>query len=233
MLGHRGVRASAVRENSIAAFRQALAAGLDGIECDVQQTRDGELVLYHDEHMAGSTVTAETFANLSAQQPNLARLSDLLDLAGEYPGTLLNLELKLYRRHDSGMVSRLAREVRSHGLADRVLISSFDPFALLRLRLAAPELRAGLLYSPGLPALLRSGALAGWLHVDAIHPHHLQVDETLMRWAEGRSLKVNTWTVNDPEEVARLVTLGVSGIIGDDPKALVLGARAALEASGG
>jgi glycerophosphoryl diester phosphodiesterase len=228
LLGHRGVRRGGAGaddrtvplENGIEAFREAFDAGLDGIECDVQQTRDRELVLHHDRHLGGLEVTASTLEELREHEPRMATLAELLELAAGYPGSLLNLELKLYRRTGAGLERRLARMVRDRGLADRVLVSSFDPLALFRLRQAAPELRTALLYAPNLPAWLRAGQPAGWLHVDALHPRHDQVDERLLRVARERGLMVNAWTVNDDDEVRRLVELGADGIIADDPQAL-------------
>jgi glycerophosphoryl diester phosphodiesterase len=207
-------------ENGIEAFREAFEAGLDGIECDVQQTRDRVLVLHHDRTLDKLEVAATTLAELREHEPRFATLAELLDLAAGYPGTLLNLELKLYRNRGAGLERRLARMVRERGLADRVLVSSFAPLALLRLRLAAPELRTALLYAPDQPAWLRSGQSAGWLHVDALHPRQDQVDLRLMRVARERGLMVNAWTVNDDDEVRRLVALGADGIIADDPQAL-------------
>ncbi|MEX2542320.1 MAG: glycerophosphodiester phosphodiesterase [Trueperaceae bacterium] len=228
LLGHRGVRATGPStgsaalppENTREAFRAAFEAGLDGVECDVQQTRDGVLVLFHDERLADAAITRSTLAELQEIDPAIARLADLLELAKSYPGTVLNLELKLYRRRGGGIERRLAEEVRANDLTDRVLVSSFDPLALVRLRLAAPEFRIALLYSPGLPGLLENGMLAGWLHVDAVHPRFDQVDERLIARAGARELLVNAWTVNDADEVRRLVSLGASGIIADDPSAM-------------
>lgn len=228
LLGHRGVRATGLAtatpgmppENTVEAFRTAFEGELDGIECDVQQTRDGVLVLFHDERLAESAITRSTFAGLQELDPAITRLADLLELAKSYPGTVLNLELKHYRRRGGGMERRLVKEVREHGLSGRVLVSSFDPLALLRLRLAAPEFRTALLYSPGMTGPLADGMLAGWLHVDALHPRFDGVDEDLLARARARRLMVNAWTVNDHDEVRRLLDLGVSGIIADDPPML-------------
>lgn len=240
LIGHRGVRpivgeedliaGSSVEgdsdgedgpaENTIEAFRAALDAGLDGVECDVQRTRDGELVLYHDQRLGDLVVTGSTLAELRAVEPKIPLLSQLLDVAKRHPGTLLNLEIKLYGRRGRGIERQLVQQVRAHNLIDRVLVSSFQPLSLARLRLIAPEVRTGLLFAPNLPRLLRSGGLAGWLHVDALHPHHGQVTPSLLRTTRSRGLLVNAWTVNDDDEVKRLVELGVSGIIADDPAAL-------------
>lgn len=236
LLGHRGVRPpppgespqghpfQSVPENSIAALETALDAGLDGIECDVQMTRDGQLVLWHDLEVAQSVVTESDLETLRRLAPALATLDDLPRLAGRYPGTVLNLELKLYRRRGRGIERRLAKALRRAGLQERVIVSSFDPLALARMRLVAPGVRTALLTAMDAPGWLRNGTAAGWLHVDALHAEWTQVDEKLLRWAGARRLPVHAWTVNDAATARRLVSEGVSGIIGDDPETLLLAA---------
>ena len=146
----------------MAAFRAAFDSGLDGIECDVQRSRDGVLVLHHDFEIEGRAVRDLTLAELRSLDPHLATLGALLVLADTHPGRLLNLELKSDRLRDGGLARSLAAAVRSAGLADRVLVSSFNPWALLTLRLVEPSLRTAMLFAPDLPRSLRSPWLAGW-----------------------------------------------------------------------
>lgn len=216
-LGHRGARG--VRpENTVAAFRLAFEH-LDGVETDVQRTRDGMLILWHDSTFRGRAVSDSDFAVLRAAEPALATLDDLLELARSYPGTLLNLELK--SRPDALRAWSLERAVvaavRRSGTADRVLVSSFDPLSLARVRLLAPALRVALLVAPEGPEWTRRGALAGWLHVDALHPHESQVDAAMRGRAADRGLPLHVWTVNDPARIRALVRDGVAAVIGDDP----------------
>lgn len=224
LLGHRGVR-GAQPENTVAAFGYAFQSGLDGVECDVQRTRDGVLVLFHDFKISGTPVTGLTFTELRALDPRIPRLTELFDLAHGYPGTLLNVELKTAGWTTRGLERAVARSVWASGLADRVLLSSFNPVSLFKLRLAAPRLRVGLLYAPDVPLWLRSPWLAGWLHVDALHPHESQVTAALLHRAHARGLAVNTWTVNSDKRITSLVKLGADAIIGDDPTVLLMAAQ--------
>ena len=219
LIGHRGT-VGPQRENTLAAFRAAFDSGLDGIECDVQRSRDGVLVLHHDFEIEGRAVRDLTLAELRSLDPHLATLGTLLVLADTHPGRLLNLELKSDRLRDGGLARSLAAAVRSAGLADRVLVSSFNPWALLTLRLVEPSLRTAMLFAPDLPRSLRSPWLAGWLHVDALHPRHDRVTAELLRGARKRGLMVNTWTVNEAASVKALTAAGVDGIMADDPAAL-------------
>lgn len=218
-IGHRGVRGPRP-ENTLAAFELAFASGLDGIETDLQRTADGAIVLHHDFALEHRPITELTLAELRRREPGLATLDELFALARRYSGTLLNLELKARGWRTGGLERAVARQVRASGLAERVLISSFSPLSLARLRLWAPELRVGLLYAPELPRWLAGGALAGWLHADALHPHESLATPELLRRAHARGLMVNTWTVNAPMRITSLYALGADAIMGDDPAVL-------------
>lgn len=221
-LGHRGVRGS-LPENTLAAFRAALGAGLDGLETDVQRTRDGHLVLVHDFDAGGLRVVDAELADLRAALPDLATLDELLALVAAHPGTLCNVELKTRGWGDRGLAGAVARALRASGLADRLVVSSFSPLALARLRLRAPELRTAFLWSDhaSVPRWLRGSWPGALLHADALHPHHaLATPERVAGW-HRRGLRVHVWTVNEASDVARVLAAGVDGVMADDPPALL------------
>ena len=220
LLGHRGVRGLRP-ENTLAAVSYALEAGLDGVEVDLQRLADGAIVLFHDDETSGvnlKNISLETFRELEPQAPTLDKLFGLVK---RYPNTLLNLELKTQGWSTNGLERATIRALHASKIAGRTLISSFNPLSLLRVRLFAPKVRVGLLYAPDLPSWLRSGWLAAWLHVDALHPFESLVDAKLMRRAQRRGLMVNTWTVNDQKRITSLQALQVTAIIGDDPARLL------------
>jgi glycerophosphoryl diester phosphodiesterase len=222
-IGHRGVRGT-LPENTLAAFQRALEEGLDGLEADVQRTADGTLVLFHDFDIAGVKVTDLTVAQMRERFPELATLDELLSLVGGHPGTLLNVELKTMAIDDRGLANSLAVALRAAGLGERVLVSSFNPLALLRLRLRAPELRTAYLWFEGdsSPWFLRTPLPGALLHVDAFHPHHGAASRERVNAWHRRGLMVNVWTVNSPPEVARMLQAGVDGVMADDPAALLV-----------
>ena len=228
LLGHRGVRGPLPEnplENTLPAFKAALDAGLDGVETDVQRTRDGSLILFHDFALPdGRRVVSLTQAELKMAVPDLATLEELFLLARGFPGTLLNLELKTAGWRTGGLERAAAAAIRASGMDGRVLVSSFNPLSLVRLRLYAPELRAALLYSPDGPRWLRTNRAAHvfvhLLHPDALHPRFSLIDAELTVWARRRGLILNAWTVNDPEDVKRLARLDVNGLMADNPKLL-------------
>jgi glycerophosphoryl diester phosphodiesterase len=217
-LGHRGVRGP-LPENTLEAFRMALDAGLDGLETDLQRSRDGVLVLTHDFDVGGRPVVEQTLDELRAAIPGLATLDELLELVRAHPGTLLNVELKSLGWRDGGLARAAARTLAASGLVDRLVVSSFSPVALLRFRRWAPEVRTGYLWidRADVPRLLRSPWPAALLHADALHPHHRSVAAAdVARW-QRRGLIVQAWTVNEADEVARVVAAGVDGVMADRP----------------
>lgn len=232
-IAHRGASAAAPA-NTIAAFEKAAELGADGIELDVQLSADGVPVVIHD-----ATVDATTDGSGRVAEKTLAQLKQLdagsyFDpaFAGERIPTLqealiamgsrmlLNIELKDFGLFDTGLERATIALVEQYSLGDRVILSSFNPFSLRRAKRIAPHISAGLLYSPGLPLPLRRAWLAFLFPHEARHPHHAMVDARYLAWARQHSYRVNTWTVDDPDEMRRLVDLGVDGIITNVPDVL-------------
>lgn len=227
LLGHRGAPREAP-ENTLAAFEAARQAGLDGVELDVRRLADGQLAVHHDPHLAdGRALIHLRRSELPAQVPTLPEVLAWAHDTGAY----LNVEIKWetdtpgqWRPDDR--VGRTLDLLRVYGLEGRCVLSSFNPLILRAARDRAPGIERGLLYDRplrlgGLDALPRVARL---VDAAALHPHHRLVDAPLMELARARGWWVNTWTVNEGAEVARLVALGVDALIGDLPGVL-LGAR--------
>jgi glycerophosphoryl diester phosphodiesterase len=224
LIGHRGVRGERP-ENTLEAFQLAFESGLDGIETDVQRTVDGELILFHDFETQGKKINTLEYPHLKSIDPRIPKVSELLDLAKQYPGKVLNLELKSEGLRTDGLERDIIKLVHHYSLEDRVIVSSFNPVSLLRVRLIDPRVRTGLLYSPDMPRFLRTGWLAGWLHVDALHPYFEEITPEMLSRAQKRGLMVNTWTVNDEMRISSLSSWNVDAIIGDSPTQLLSGSK--------
>ena len=146
VLGHRGLSATHP-ENSMEAFRAALAAGLDGFELDVQPTLDGVCLVLHDDDLARTAQGGGILRRLKCSDvPRLKngeevpRLSEVLDL----PARLINVELK----GEPGWQQALAAVEASEAL-ERVLFSSFEHSEILQLWAACPNARCGFLWETG------------------------------------------------------------------------------------
>ncbi len=205
------------------AFEAALQAGLHGIELDVQRTKDGVLVVHHGFHLPdGRLIASLDFAQLCLPEPyTIPKLEEVLTWAKQ-TGAYLNIEIKLETFATDGREKEVAALVERSGIGNQIIISSFNPVSLWRIKRLAPALETALLfYNTKKNWLLDHGYLAPFLGISALHPHHSQVSLDMVLMAHRMGWKVNVWTVNEPEIVAKLLTLGVDGIIGDVPNVLL------------
>jgi glycerophosphoryl diester phosphodiesterase len=239
VLGHRGASADAP-ENTLAAFREALAQGADGVELDVWRCATGEVVVIHDERtgrVAGADlgVPDAPFAALRAldvgawkderyRGEGIPLLADVLEAL---PGAVLNVELKS-RGRDLRLAQAAARVIARADAAGRVVVSSFDWRLLLAFRLAAPHVPVGLLFEAGRRWRLRLWAALRLLGPSAVHPDRRLVTEARARRWRARGVAVNVWTVDDPAEAHALARLGAAAIITNAPARI----REALRAGG-
>lgn len=232
-IGHRGAAAECP-ENTLASFARALDERVDMIECDLQLTADGQVVVFHDWTLErttnGSGVVRElpldAIRRLDAgawRDPRFAgervpTLDETLDLV--LPRAALNLELKSRGpRDDARALARAAvAAVERRAAFDKVVFSSFDGACIEEVRAASPEARIGVLWDGS--AFADAFGRATRVGAMALHPRAATVLPAVVAEAHGRGLAVYVWTVNPLEEIVRLVRLGVDGVISDHPARL-------------
>jgi glycerophosphoryl diester phosphodiesterase len=225
-------------ENSLLAFRQALALGVDVVECDVHLTADDDVVVIHDPTLDRTTtgrgpVREARLADLAAVRlrgpdgqptdervPTLAQLLQLL--APARAGLLLEIKTGPGRQRYPGIEEKVLALVRAAGLADRTLVMAFEPDTLRRLRELDRSARTVLLVSRRM--LETAGAAAA----DAVRwtrEHggtHLgmdfrALDGRVIEAARSAGVVVAAWTVNDEADLRRIMGLGVDLVISDRP----------------
>ncbi len=230
---HRGASAAAPA-NTLAAFRLAAEMGADGVELDAQLSRDGEVVVIHDFRVDGTTdgqgaVRDATLAQLKSLDAGrwfdpvfagerIPTLQEVFDAIGHR--LLVNVEIKSLPGRSRGLEAEVLRLVEDNNLVHRVIVSSFNPLSLRKTKQLNPNIPTALLYAPRQPLLLRRAWLGPIAPHEFRHPHHSMVNERFMDWARQKNYRVNTWTVNEPDEMHRLLALGVDGIITDRPDLL-------------
>ena len=220
-VGHKGADLVAPG-NTIASFDAALAAGVDMIEFDVLRLRDGRLVLAHD------------YADAARREP--PTLEEGLDhFASEaYADVELDVDLKL-----PGYEREVVEGLRSRGLADRSLVSSTYLESMDRLGELAPGLRRGWsvprarrdytrsALAPGAYVLMRliravlprrAGAMLRAGRFEAVMAHWLLVSPRLVQSVRREGGQLYVWTVDDERRIDRLASLGVDGVITNDPR---------------
>jgi glycerophosphoryl diester phosphodiesterase len=233
-IGHRGA-SQAAPENTLASFQAAREMGADGIELDVALSADGEVVVIHDDTVDRTTNGEGLVSDLCLRElqgldagswfrPEFAgervpTLREVMEWAGH--DLLINIELKGVRIRTDRLEREVIRLIREYQLQARVILSSFNPFALRRVRQMARELETGLLYAPDLALFLRRAWLRPLAQPAALHPQHLMVSDAYMGWARQKGYRVNVWTVDRAEDMARLISHGVDMIITNRPDVLV------------
>ena len=233
-IAHQGASADAPG-NTLAAFRLALEMGADGFELDVMLSADGHLVVIHDD-----TVDRTTDGRGPVRQKTLAELKTLdagakfdARFAGERIPTLqealhlvagnrafVNVEIKTDSLKGDGLEEKLVALIRGFGLGGRLLISSFNPFALWRMRRLAPDLPLALLYAENQRVYLRNRWFAFLSRPDALNPSFRLATQEHVRWAKSRGYRLYVWTVDEEPEMRRLIALGVDGVITNKPDLL-------------
>jgi glycerophosphoryl diester phosphodiesterase len=232
---HRG-GAALWPENSLLAFRNALALGVDFLETDVHLTADGELVILHDPTLDRTTsgtgpVTQRRLADLASVRlraadgtltdeplPTLGQLLDLL--AASRARLLLEIKVDASRRPYAGIEEKVLTPIRSRGLAARVLIMAFQPDTLRRVRTLDPAIPTVLLINRS--RMEREGAAVVVQEARDVRASHLAIDHraidpVTVAAARAAGLVLGAWTVNTDPDLRRMIDLGVDVLISDRP----------------
>lgn len=217
-------------ENTMLAFRKAVEIGADGIELDVHLSKDGELVIIHDEKIDRTTdgegfVADYTYDELLKFDASagfkgvygvnkIPTLREYFEFIKPVDGFLTNIELKTDKNEYPGIELKTADLIAEFGLQNRIIISSFNHYSVLRFKEIMPEMKCGFLYDCRIAA---AGEYAKSRGVDCVHPSYTGLTEENVPEIKSNGIEINTWTVNSPDEVKRLYNLGVDSVIGNYP----------------
>jgi glycerophosphoryl diester phosphodiesterase len=243
VLGHRGASAEAP-ENTLAAFELAMEGGADGVELDVWRCGSGELVVAHDDDLrrvGGSPLVLRRAPLAALRAVDVGRWKGerfrgqrvplLAEVLEAVPRGVVNVELKAarFRLPDLALAREVARVLREQRAEERAIVSSFDFGLVAAFRGCSRRVATALLFEEGHPWRGRVAGAAALLRPSALNPDvRLVTPARVRRWARG-DRGVFVYTVDAPEELARLCALGVTGIFANDPAA----ARAAVRRATG
>lgn len=216
-------------ENTMLAFRKAIEAGADGIELDVQLTKDGHVVIIHDEMV--DRTTNGTGAVDSYLLEDLQRLDASYIYTGQmgfHPIPTLreyfelvkdkqivtNIELKTSLNQYPGIEANVVELIRTYKLEEKVIISSFNHFSVMRMKKMAPELVYGFLSDTW---ILDAGSYTKTYGVDCYHPSVEMTTWEVVEDLKANGRAINVWTVNEEEQVRDLYEKGVDCVIGNFP----------------
>lgn len=224
-IAHRGA-SSRSPENTIAAFLAAADAGAHMVELDLQASRDGALVVIHDETVDRTTDGRGRVADMTLDE--LMRLDagswfgerfageriPTLDLVFEAMAGRCGLNVELKTDGIEASVCALFRKYSAHGSS---IVSCFDREALERVGKADPSVRTALLSEMRRDELVMTASAIG---AYAVNPRADMVDADLCESAHAHGLKVYPWTVDEPELMRFLFRAGVDGIMTNRPDVL-------------
>ena len=232
--GHRGASALAP-ENTLAAFRRAIDLGADGMEMDLQLTRDGAVVVIHDDTLDRTTDGHGRVTDLSLAEvrqadagvkfghafrgqrvPTLSEVIDLVKASGN-ERVRLNLEIKFGEGREGtpeGIEAGVLAILRQTGFVERVTVQSFHHPSAAKMKGLEPRIPTGLLVGerqrpPDPVSLVRQ------FRADYYAPHHRLVTAELVQTLHQAGIPVVTWTVNDEADMRRMIHLGLGSLPGD------------------
>lgn len=220
-------------ENTMLAFEKAVNMGCTGIETDVHMTKDGQLVLIHDEKVDRTTngsgcvkdyslgeikkLDAGSFMGQQFKGITIPTLEELLEfLKGK--DIVLNIELKTDVIWYSGIEEKVLDMVNKYDLKDKIIMSSFNHYSVHKCKEICKDIKVGLLYMEGLFEPHQYAKIVG---AQAIHPYFPAMDnKAVIDRVRQSGIMVNTWTINEEKDLRRFLEYGVDGIITNYPDKL-------------
>lgn len=237
VIAHRGFSAVAP-ENTLIALRKAIEVGADMVEVDVGLTRDGQVVLLHDETLDRTTngrgllseatfdevrtLDAGSWFDVVYEGEPVPTLGEALDLVRGR--ILINLEIKgeaVTEQVEGGIADRVVRAIRGRQMVDQVVISSFEPKALRQTRQLDTDLRTASLYDRDLHRDQTPLEVMDAVGAQGFNLSRRQVDAEIVALCHRHGRPVAVYTVNKPRTLRRLVALGVDAFFTDHPDRLM------------
>ena len=246
VMAHRGGRAL-WPENTLYAFERAVELGVDVLEMDIHTTADGVPVVMHDDTVDRTTdgsgpVQSFTLDELKSLDAGYAWTPDdgqtfpyrgqgitvptVDEVFAAFPDVPLNIEIK---QEEPSMVASFCQLIRDHGLVDRVLVASFHEETIDEFRALCPEVATSTSTSETVTLFVLSrlfleatyGAPAEAAQVPEYRSGLHVLAPRFVDAAHNCNLEVHAWTINEEEDMQRMISLGVDGIITDYPDRLL------------
>ncbi|MFH1540128.1 MAG: glycerophosphodiester phosphodiesterase family protein [bacterium] len=227
VIAHRGASGYAP-ENTIAAFKRAIELGADMYELDCYLTKDGEIVVIHDDDVERTTNGSGKVSELTLGEikkldagswfgeefagESVPTLREALDLAkGKI---LVNIEIK-----EAGFEKQTVELVEELEMVEDVMVTGFDHSVIKKIKDMNPKIKTGALVKDITPEEIETEILK--LNTDAINPRYIAVNKKLVKAAHEHGLEVNPYTVNDVLAMKMQINSGVDGIITNYPDVLL------------
>jgi glycerophosphoryl diester phosphodiesterase len=229
IFAHRGVK-STHPENTMIAFQEAAKVGADGIELDVQLSKDGEVIVIHDETLDRTTtgsgavleytleelkkVDAGNTFNITFKGEQIPTLREVFEWAMTN-NLLVNVELKNDVIQYAQLEEKVIALINEFKLNNRIILSSFNHQSVAQLSRLSPELEHGLLYENKGESIIKDIQQSG---ANGFHPDFKWLTKEMVQDVHNAGYVVRPYTVNSMEDVQRMIEYGVDVIITDYPE---------------
>ncbi|MEH7237004.1 glycerophosphodiester phosphodiesterase [Bacillus sp. JJ1562] len=231
IFGHRG-SAGTHPENTMISFKEAASVGADGIELDIQMTKDGVIVVIHDETVKRTTngkdkgwvkdYTLKQIKKMDASYKfrdkygicEIPTLEEVFDWAKSNQ-LLINVEFKTGLVSYKGIEEKTLKLINDYGLEDRIVLSSFNHYSLVKCRQLSSTIDLAILYMEG---LYEPWDYAKRLNTNGIHPYHQTISKEIVDESKQNGIAVRPFTINDEKKMKQFIDFGCSAIITDYPK---------------
>jgi len=221
VVGHRGA-AKVEPENTLRGFRYAIELGVEYVECDVHLTKDGHLVVIHDETVNRTTNGSGRVSEMTLQEireldagkgERIPNIGEVLDLVKGKVKLLLELK-------GEGVEEKAVEEVKRRGMEDQVVFTSFHVERLKRVKEIDPDLKVGVIFGepPSPEEMCRIALSVGACGVGINHKH---LTEEHVREAHQHGLEVRAWNPDTREEMLAAIEKGVDGVSSNRPDVLL------------
>ena len=211
-------------ENTISALQYTIDSGADYAEIDVQETKDGELILLHDDSLKRTAGVKKNVWDMTLKQVEKLdagasfhkkfrgeKIPEFTEVLKFCKGRLdLNIEIK-YNGKNKGIVNKVVRAIKENHFEDHCIVTSMNYQFLKQIKKTAPEIRTGYIMT------MTYGGVQGMEAADFFSVKHTYVDEKFVTQAHALGKEVHVWTVNYKGDAKRMLDMGVDNIITDDP----------------
>lgn len=215
---HRGYWVSGIKENTLAAILEAQKQHAKMVEFDIRLSKDGVLFLNHDADLVRIWGVSRRLCDCHSTELKVLGLSTLEEVIKK-TSVKLNIEIKSEKIESDGVEEKLAQLIARYDLYERVVVSSFNPFVLIRLKkidsLVARALLVARRKHEQNKLYLRWMMLAPVVQPQFVHMYYEDIDAAMVKALRPSHVKIVAWTVNDSQRITQLLKMGVSSIISD------------------
>ena len=216
-------------ENTLLSFTKALEAGCEGMEFDVHLSRDGEIVIIHDETINRTGDKRGKVKDMTYEE--LCKVDFSYKFKGKYgfmkiptlreyfelvkdKDIISNIELKTGVYEYPGIEAKVLELIKEFHMEEKVIVSSFNHYSVMRMKALAPYIKCGFLSDTW---ILDTGDYIEKRNIEAYHPDFHMITDELNKDLKSKGIEINTWTVNEEKDILRMIDLEVDGIIGNYP----------------